>query len=117
MRTHHLKRIREVGLAAVGDEFFIRGIRLLGVGKVLVIGRSLSSSEILDRIRRFVENLDDVGLLVVQDNLRPYFEQLSNVITIPQVIYLPNIKDLDKLDVRKYYLSLLKHYLGLSLEV
>lgn len=114
---YRMKHVREAGIAVIGDELFVRSTRLLGASRTLVVDRSLSENEVLRVIKGFMEGLSDIGLIVVQESLRPLFEQLDEGMAMPKIVYLPDIRNSGNLDVRRYYLELLKRYIGLSLEV
>lgn len=115
--TQDIKRIKELGIAAVGDEFFIRSVMLFGLSRSLVIRSELSRDELINALRGFLRELDDIGLLIAQEGLRDVIESLRGAFELPKVLYLPDLRDLSKFDVRQHYINLLRQYLGISVEV
>lgn len=112
--------IRRLQIAAVGDDLFTHSLALAGVGKVFTINTQASGDELKERLREILSKLHadgDVGLIIAQDSLKDFIEGLRSVIELPNVIYIPDVRTLNKFDIRGYYLQLLKSYLGISLEV
>lgn len=111
--------IKRLGIAAIGDELYIRSIRLLGVTKALIVDLNVDVSELKKVVRNFLETLpnEGVGLVIVQDVLREVVDEVFNTSEVLKVLYLPDIRTSEKFKVKDYYLQMLRHYIGISLEV
>lgn len=111
--------VKKVGIAAIGDELYIRSIKLLGLSKILIIDLNAGVDMVRETIKEFLEMLlnEGIGLVLVQDTLREVFNEVFNSVQAPKVIYLPDIRTSDKFNVKDYYLQLLRYYIGISLEV
>ncbi|MEM0361919.1 MAG: hypothetical protein QXY36_03095 [Sulfolobales archaeon] len=111
--------IKRLGIAAVGDELYIRSIRLLGVAKALVVDLNVDVTELRKVVKDFLETLpnEGVGLVIVQDVLREVVGEVSSTLEGLKILYLPDLRTSEKFKVKDYYLQLLRHYIGISLEV
>ena len=112
--------IKRLQVAVIGDDLFTYGFRLAGVKKVFTVNTYAGSNELKKNLHEILSTLHadgDVGLIIAQDLLRDLIEELRKDIELPNVIYVPDLRTLNKFDIRGYYLQLLRSYLGISLEV
>jgi len=113
--------LNEKSIAVIGDEGFVRGFKLGGATAAFTIDTKGRTDEavkniVKETISKILEN-SDVGVLIVEESLRKYVEELQRGLTTPLIIYLPGGIKLDKSKIKEYYNSLIKAYLGLSIEV
>ncbi|MEM4518886.1 MAG: hypothetical protein QXD94_00390 [Sulfolobales archaeon] len=111
--------VKKLGIAAIGDELYIRSVRLLGLSKFLVIDLSSGVDELRRLIKEFLRALpsEGIGLVVVQDTLKDLINDIPSFGEALKVVYLPDLRTSEKFNVKDYYLQLLKYYIGISLEV
>ncbi len=111
--------IRRSSIAAIGDEVYIRSVRLMGLSEVLVVDLSLDVSELGKVIKEFLGRLlsEGIRLVIVQDTLKEVVDKVFNSSEALKVVYLPDLRTSDKFNVKDYYLKLLRQYIGVHLEV
>ncbi|MEM0453482.1 MAG: hypothetical protein QXO98_02345 [Sulfolobales archaeon] len=111
--------VKKLGIAAIGDELYIRSVRLLGLSKFLVIDLSSDVDELRKLIKEFLRTLpsEGIGLVIMQDTLKDLINDISSFGEAFKVVYLPDLRTSEKFNVKDYYLQLLKYYIGISLEV
>ncbi|MCD6323507.1 MAG: V-type ATP synthase subunit F [Desulfurococcales archaeon] len=114
----HLPAKKE--LAVIGDELFVTGFRLAGVSHTYVV--DLTKTEVLlrEELRDFLSKAfedSDVGVVIIQDELRRFAEAFQQTSERPLIVYLPSGRKVGEMNVREYYASLVRSYLGISLEV
>ncbi len=111
--------IKKLGIAAVGDDLYVRSIRLMGLSKVLVVDLNADTKELRKVVAEFLTTLtnEGVGLVIVQDVLKEVLEDLLDPSSTLKVIYLPDLRTSNKFKVKDYYIQLLRHYIGISVEV
>lgn len=111
--------IKKLGIAVIGDELYVRSIRLLGAAKALVVDLNVDVSELKKVVRDFLETLpnEGVGLVIVQDVLREVVGEVLSTSEVLKILYLPDLRTSEKFKVKDYYIQLLRHYIGISLEV
>ncbi len=110
--------IRKGKIVVIGDEPFVKGFMMAGARKGLVVDTT-APERIAKEVKSFVMRAMSVygaSVFVVHDSLRPILERLE-LGSSPLIIYLPDLRTVGKMDVRKYYSELIRKYLGISLEV
>jgi len=113
-------KIREYGIAVVGDENLVLGFRLAGLSKVYEV--SGSEDEIKKKVRKYVSELledPEIGVIVLQDTFKKYVEDLLEAYrgkSIPVVVSIPSIKGPIHPDVKEYYKQYVKRIIGFAVE-
>jgi len=106
-------------IAVVGDEVFVTGFRL-GGAKVSYIVENLGNGGNAEKVKQVMTSIyerGDVGVVIVQDRLKNVVESLKRTTMYPLIIYMPSGRTAHEMDVKEYYSSLIRTYLGISLEV
>lgn len=106
-------------VAVVGDEAFVKGFRLGGARAGYVVEQTneyLLHEKVKEVMGRIYED-PSIGVVIIQDNLRKAVESLRKASMYPLIIYVPNARTAGEMDVKAYYASLIRSYLGISLEV
>ena len=107
------------GICVVGDEYFTLGFALGGVNYKYVINVNAPEDEIFKSLSSLVNDLskkEDIVLVVMQDRLKSYFEKVKQSLN-KVVVYVPDITSASKAEVKEYYSSLIRRYLGIALEL
>ncbi len=106
-------------VCVVGDEYFTLGFALGGAGERYIVSVNAPKDEVLKTLNTVVNNLSKKGitLVIVQDKLKPYFEKVRQSLSKGIVVYVPDITSASKAEVKEYYSSLIRRYLGIALEL
>ncbi len=113
-------RISKGSIAVVGDEPFVLGFRIAGARKYFVVDVSAPEDVLkneLARIFNSIYNDPEINLVIVHDSLRSIVDKIRKALTHPLVIYVPDIKTASEMNIKEYYSSLIRRYLGISLEL
>jgi len=106
-------------VCVVGDEYFTLGFTLGGASDRYVVDVKASDEEVLRALNTVVGELSrrkDVALVIVQDRLKSYFDRVKHPLG-KVVVYVPDIMSASKAEVKEYYSSLIRRYLGIALEL
>ncbi len=105
-------------ICVVGDEYFTLGFALGGASERYVVSINAPDDEVLRALNAVVDDLSKKGitLVIVQDKLKPYFERVRQSLS-KVVVYVPDITSASKAEVKEYYSSLIRRYLGIALEL
>ncbi|MCD6083904.1 MAG: hypothetical protein J7J20_00005, partial [Desulfurococcales archaeon] len=113
-------RVSRGSIAVVGDELFVLGFRIAGARKYFIVDVSAPEDLLrneLARIFNSIYNDPEVNLVIVHDSLKNIVDKIRKALTHPLVIYVPDIKTASKMDIKEFYSSLIRRYLGISLEL
>ncbi len=106
-------------IAVIGDEAFVTGFRLGGARAGYVIeyvNEYMLHEKVKEVMGRIYED-PSIGVVIVQDNLRKTVESFRRASMYPLIVYVPSGRSAGEMDVKEYYASLIRSYLGISLEV
>ncbi len=111
-------KVRKGGIAVIGDEFFTLSLRLGGAIKHYILSKNLRRDELRKRVELILSDVSKsaITLLVIQESLREVFREVElpkDVLTI----FIPSVGVRAKFDVTEHYLSLIRKYLGISIEL
>ncbi len=106
-------------VCVVGDEYFTLGFALGGAGGRYVVSINAPDEVVLEALNAVVDDLSKRGatLVIVQDKLKPHFERVRQRLSKGVVVYIPDITSASKAEVKEYYSSLIRRYLGIALEL
>ncbi len=106
-------------ICVVGDEYFTLGFTLGGAGERYVVSVDAPEDVVLKALNTVVDDLSKKGaiLVIVQDRLKQYFERARQSLGKTVVVYVPDITSASKAEVKEYYSSLIRRYLGIALEL
>jgi len=106
-------------ICVIGDEYFTLGFALGGASERYVINVNASDEAILKTLNLIISELSrkNVALVVVQEKLKRSFEKVRQSLGKEIVIYVPDVTSASKAEVKEYYSSLIRRYLGIALEL
>jgi len=113
-------KIKEYGIAVVGDENLVLGFRLAGISKVYEV--SGSEDEVRKKVRKYVSELledPEVGVIILQDTLEKHVEDILETYmgkSVPVVVSVPGIEGPTHPDVKEYYKQYVKRIIGFAVE-
>jgi len=109
-------------IAVLGDEMFVKGFKLGGALVTITLSpkKGTNNRNLSNKVRSAISKLfenPDIGIVIVQEELKKYVEQFRNVSNQPIIVYLPSGRSADKSKIKEHYNYLIRSYLGISLEV
>ena len=108
-------------IVVIGDLSFINGFKLAGIKRFFEISEGKDISELKKELGELLTKLYEdpsVGIVVIQYRLRDLIaDKLQKMGREPLIVFVPSSKEASKIDVRDYYLRMIKSYLGVSIEV
>ena len=113
---------RQLGIAAVGDEQLVSGLRLAGVSKYYVArGNGDVREEVRKALSAFVEE-PGVGVVVILEDYREYVEDIITRIRdarriTPVIVELPSALGTKYKDVEGFYKAFIRKSIGFDIEI
>ncbi len=110
-------RLHKGVIAVLGDELFALGLGMGGAIKKYIISRG---SDVREFIKKALNDVyeNNIPLLIVQDKYRDIVTELKQPSrTPPIIVYVPDYITYEKVEAKKHYLSLIRRYLGISIEL
>lgn len=108
-------------IVVIGDLGFINGFKLAGVKRFVEVSETENVAELKKSLGESLARLYEdpsVGLIIVQYKFRDLVaDKIQKVGKEPLIVFIPSSKEASKIDVRDYYLRMIKSYLGISIEV
>ncbi len=108
-------------IVVIGDLGFINGFKLVGVKRFIEVSETEDIAELKKRLGESLAKLYEdpsVGLVIIQYRFRDLVaDKVQKVGREPLVVFVPSSKEVSGIDVRDYYLRMIKSYLGISIEV
>jgi len=114
--------IKQLGIAAIGDEDLISGLRLAGISRYFVIEDKPDASE---EVRKALSNLigePDVGVIVILEDYVKYAQDLIAQVKetrklTPVIVEVPSKYGTSYQDVREYYKKYARAFIGFDIEI
>ncbi len=115
-----MMNIRQLEIAAIGDEDLVNALRLSGVRRYRIIKEG-SSEEVRQALTEFV-NEPDVGIIVILEDYAPYVEDLvaqakGRKASPAVVIEMPSKYGTRYEDVARYYKAYIRKFIGFDIEI
>ena len=115
-----MMQIRQLGIAVIGDEDLVSGLRLAGVSRYRIIEEGDR-----EEVRRaFTELIDepDIGIIVIQEDYAEYIGDLvaqagEKQASPPVVIEVPSKYGTRYKDVTQYYKAYIRKFIGFDIEL
>jgi len=113
-------KIREVGIAVIGDEDLVSGLRLAGVRHYRVIEGDVAD-EVRQAVTEFADN-PDIGIIVILEDYAKHAEGLisqakEKKVSPTVIIEVPSKYGTQYEDVAKYYKSYIRKFIGFDIEI
>jgi vacuolar-type H+-ATPase subunit F/Vma7 len=114
--------IRELSIAAIGDEDLVNALRLAGISKYYVIE---DSHDVAENVRKALTDLlagPDVGIVIILEDYTQYVEDLLSQVrnrkgTSIVVVEVPSEFGTKYPDTREYYRALIRESIGFEVEI
>jgi vacuolar-type H+-ATPase subunit F/Vma7 len=114
--------INQLGIAVIGDEDLVNGLRLAGVNKYVVVSEA-SNKE--DQVKKALNDLVDspeIGIIVIQENFIEYVSELVTKLRqsrrlTPVIIEVPSKYGTEFGDVREFYKKYAREFIGFDIEI
>ncbi len=113
--------IRHLGIAVIGDEDLVNGLRLAGVSRYHVIEDGSSAEEVRKAISEELTE-PDVGIIVILEDYAKHVEDLvarvqEKKVSPPVVIEVPSKYGTRYEDVAQYYKAYIRKFIGFDIEI
>jgi len=113
-------KIREVGIAVIGDEDLVSGLRLAGMRHYRVIEGD-AAAEVRQALTEFVDE-PDIGIIVILEDYVKHAEDLisqaqEKKVSPTVVIEVPSKYGTRYEDVAEYYKSYIRKFIGFDIEI
>ena len=113
--------VKHLDIAVVGDEDLVNALRLAGVGRYHVITGDDTSGEVRRALTALTED-PDIGVVVIAEDYVDYVEDLLTPFRegkklTPVIIEVPSGYIVSYPDVRQYYTTYIKKFIGFEIEI
>ena len=115
-------QVKQLDIAAIGDEDLVSGLRLAGISRYYMIKNSHNAAE--DVRKTLGELIDEpsIGVIVILEDYAQYAEDLLAQIrerrgTTPVIIEVPSKSGPKYKDVVGYYKAFIKQSIGFDVEI
>jgi vacuolar-type H+-ATPase subunit F/Vma7 len=113
--------IKQLDIAAIGDEELVNALRLAGISKHYMI----KGDDVPENVRRALAELlaePDVGIVVMLEDYAEYVEDLVTQVkkgkgTTPVIVEVPSKLGTKYPDIREYYRALIRESIGFEVEI
>ena len=114
--------IRKTGIVVVGDEDLVNGMRLAGISRYNIIEHGADTArEVRQTLNELIAD-EDISVIVLQED---YAEQVSDLLTrvrlgekmTPIIIEVPSKQGTKYGDVRGFYRSYARGFIGFDIEI
>ncbi|MCX6013222.1 MAG: V-type ATP synthase subunit F [Chloroflexi bacterium] len=114
--------INHLEIAAIGDKELITGLRLAGVNNYYI---KRDECNVRDEVRSFFNKSAaslKIGIIVIQEDYTEYITDLINKVresknATPVIIEVPSRSGTRYPDIKSYYKSYLKKFIGFDVEI
>lgn len=108
-------------IVVIGDLGFINGFKLAGVKRFIEVPPTEDVAELKKKLGESLAKLHEdptVGVVIIQYKLRDLIaDKVQKIGRELLIVFIPSSKEVSGIDVRDYYLRMIKSYLGISIEV
>jgi vacuolar-type H+-ATPase subunit F/Vma7 len=113
---------RELGIAVIGDEELVSGLRLAGVSHYHIVK---STNEAQEDVRRAVLNVineSGIGIIALQEDYLPFIEDIARRLreqkkVLPVIIEVPSKRGTQAGDVNLRYRAFIRRFVGFDVEL
>ncbi len=107
-------------VAVIGDELFVQGFLTSGISAGYSIDLSRSEDHVKEEVRKTIAKAFEdkrVGVVIVQSSLKKFVQDFRETSIHPLIVFIPSGREAGEMNVKEHYASLIRTYLGISLEV
>lgn len=114
-------KIRQLEIAAIGDEDLVSGLRLAGVSRYRIIEEEGGREEVRRALTELIDE-PDIGIIVVLEDYTEYIEDLvaqagEKRASPPVVVEVPSKYGTRYKDVTQYYKAYIRKFIGFDIEI
>lgn len=113
---------QELGIAVIGDEDLVSGMRLAGVRRYQVVTDNPDSGEdVRKAVLSFISD-SNVGVIALQEDYQPYVEDIAAGLrrekkVLPVIIEVPSKRGTEHGDVALHYRTFIRRFVGFDVEL
>jgi vacuolar-type H+-ATPase subunit F/Vma7 len=116
--------LKNSDIAVIGNDVLVNGLRLAGVKRCYNIA-AIKDCDIGVEVKKALKLLleqDDVAIIILLEQYAAYAQEMLDTIreskrTIPVIVEIPSIQEIDCNAVKKEYKQFARKYLGFELEI
>jgi len=117
-----MMRIQHLGIAVIGDEDLVNGLRLAGVRRYYIIKNDHDTGEEVRRALTEMMEEPNIGLIVILEDYMKHVEDLiaqvkERKVSPPVIIEVPSKYGTRYEDVAKYYKAYIRKFIGFDVEI
>ncbi|MFH0847370.1 MAG: V-type ATP synthase subunit F [Chloroflexota bacterium] len=113
--------VRELGIAMIGDEDLVAGMRLAGVSNSLVVAQE---GEVRDVVRKALQAYlgEAVGIIIIQENYMTYVDDMVRRLkdekkVFPLIVEVPSKHGVDYKEVIERDKAFIRRFVGFDIQV
>jgi len=113
--------VKHLGIAVIGDEDLVNGLRLAGVSRYHVIEDGTSAEEVRKAVGEELAETGVAIIVILEDYARHVDDLLARIqekrVSPPVVIEVPSRYGTRYEDVSRYYKAYIRKFIGFDIEI
>lgn len=111
---------RKLPIIAIGEEEFVEAMKTAGITDVIVIDETKDAKKIVcEAFNKLVtQSAQGYGVILISTKIaelvRPIIDKLMPEL-MPLVLEVPGPRDLDKFDIKEFYSSIARKFIGFTI--
>jgi vacuolar-type H+-ATPase subunit F/Vma7 len=114
--------VNQLGIAVIGDEDLVNGMRLAGVNNYVIISEAPDKGEQVRKALNDLMSKPEIGIIVIQED---FIASVGDIVTkfkqsrklTPVIIEVPSKYGTQFGDVREYYKKYTREFIGFDIEI
>jgi len=113
---------QELGIAVIGDEDLVSGMRLAGVSRYhIVMDNADSGEDVRKAVLSFI-NDSNVGVIAIQEDYQPFVDEITAGLrrekrVLPVIVEVPSKRGTEQGDVALHYRTFIRRFVGFDVEL
>ena len=113
---------KELGIAVIGDEDLVSGMRLAGVKRYYIVASNSERGEDIRKAVLIFINDANVGVIALQEDYLPFIEDITKGLrrekkVLPVIVEVPSKHGTRYGDVSLHYRTFIRRFVGFDVEL
>lgn len=113
---------RELGIAVIGDEDLVSGMRLAGVSHYCIVSDEREAKEVVKKVVSSLLEESSVGVIAIQEDYAPFIEDITKMLqgekrVFPVIIEVPSKHGAKYADVIAHYRAYIRRFVGFDIQI